>query len=270
MSSKLRESQEMIVQAAKMSTMGQMVAGIIHEIKQPLTAIFGLVQLALLEDPQGEERERLETMGQAVERLDGILQKFRAFSVKSEEKFEPLSLKRVIEQVHQLMKHQLSIKRIRCVIEEENGLPYIVGDNLGLQQVMSNLLINAMDALEEKEEGDRIITIKTHASEGNVLLKIQDNGCGITQETLSHIFDPFFTTKGPDKGTGLGLAIIDTIIHKHHARIKVKRDVGVGTEFIIVFPAVSNHNPSEDQGLLGIQSKTSGFQSEPAEMRKAI
>ncbi|MFZ7110140.1 MAG: sensor histidine kinase [Desulfatiglandales bacterium] len=270
MSSKLRESQEMIVQAAKMSTMGQMVAGIIHEIKQPLTAISGLVQLSLLEDPQGEERERLETMGQAVERLDGILQKFRGFSIKSEEKFKPLSLKWVIEQVYQLMKHQLSIKRIRCVIEQENALPYIIGDNQGLQQVMSNLLINAMDALEEKEEGDRIITIKTHALEGTVYLRIRDNGCGITQEALSHVFDPFFTTKGPEKGTGLGLAIIDTIIHKHHAKITVKSDVGVGTEFIIAFPAVSNHNPTEDYAFPGVQSETSGLQVETAETRETV
>lgn len=239
MSRKIEEGQALLIQAAKMGAMGQMAAGIVHEIKQPLTAIFGLLQLSLLAAPEEKARERLETMQQAVERLNGILERFRSFSYKSEEKFEALSLKLVVGQVYQLMEHQLSMKKVHCEIEHEQDLPDIVGDMQGLQQVVSNLVVNAVDAFEGKEEGERLITIRTFTSEGKVFLEVNDNGCGMPEETLRHIFDPFFTTKGPERGTGLGLAILDSILHKHHAGIDVKSEVGVGTAFTIIFPAVS-------------------------------
>jgi len=239
MSRKIEEGQALLIQAAKMGAMGQMAAGIVHEIKQPLTAIFGLLQLSLFDAPEGKARERLETMEQAVERLNGILERFRSFAYKSEEKFGALSLKLVVGQVYQLMAHQLSMKKVHCEIEHEQDLPDIVGDRQGLQQVISNLVVNAVDAFEGKEEGERLITIRTFTSEGKVFLEVKDNGCGIPEETLRHVFDPFFTTKGPEKGTGLGLAILDSILHKHHAGIDVKSEVGVGTVFTIIFPAVS-------------------------------
>lgn len=239
MSRKIEKGQAMLIQAAKMGAMGQMAAGIVHEIKQPLSAIFGLLQLSLLDSPEGKARERLETMRQAVERLNGILERFRSFAYKSEEKFEALSLKLVVGQVYQLLEHQLSMKQVHCEIEHEQDLPDIVGDVQGLQQVISNLVVNAMDAFEGKEEGDRLITIRTFASEGKVFLEVRDNGCGIPEEMLRHIFDPFFTTKGPERGTGLGLAILDSILHKHRAGIDVKSEVGVGTAFTISFPVAS-------------------------------
>ena len=131
------------------------------------------------------------------------------------------------------------MKKVHCEIEHDQDLPDIVGDMQGLQQVVSNLVVNAVDAFEGKEEGERLITIRTFTSEGKVFLEVKDNGCGIPEETLRHIFDPFFTTKGPERGTGLGLAILDSILHKHQAGIDVKSEVGVGTAFTIIFPAVS-------------------------------
>ena len=147
-----------------------------------------------------------------------------------------LSLVEVIDNVLNLFEHELKQKNIHCVVESEDGLPPILGDSDGLQQVVSNLLMNAMHALEEKQDDQRRITIKAYSLEDNVFLEINDNGCGIPEEDRERIFDPFFTTKGPDKGTGLGMAIIESVIHKHRARIKLESEVGIGTKFRIVFP----------------------------------
>ncbi|MBW2017855.1 MAG: HAMP domain-containing protein, partial [Deltaproteobacteria bacterium] len=244
MSGKLKETQALLVQTAKMSTMGQMAAGIVHEIKQPLTAIYGLLQLARLEMPSGKSSERLETMEKALDRLNGILMKFRSFSQKSDEKHEPLSLKLVVKQVYELLEHQMFMKKVECVIEHEDRLPLILGNDHALQQVISNLLINAMDALEETREDRRKIVIRSFSSNGEICLAVEDNGSGIPEEKLEHIFEPFFTTKDPEKGTGLGLAIISSILHKHQARIEVRSKIGEGTVFTIRFPSSSDENTS--------------------------
>ncbi len=237
MSEKLKETQTLLVQAARMSTMGQMAGGIMHEIKQPLTAISLQLQMALVKEPSdNDQRKRLETSLSAVERLNAILGKFRSFSHMSEKAMKSLSLIEVINIVLDLFEHELRLKDIHCIMESEDGLPFILGDSQGLQQVISNLLMNAMHALEGKQDDQRRITIKTYSFEDNVFLEIDDNGCGIPEEFRERIFDPFFTTKAPDKGTGLGMAIIESVLHKHQARIKVESEVGMGTKFRIVFP----------------------------------
>jgi signal transduction histidine kinase len=239
MSNKLQEGQALLVQAAKMSTVGQMSAGIVHEIKQPLTAIQGHLQLALMENPSGNHAERLTKIMEAVERLNGLLLKFKSFSYMSEENMEHLSMRGVVDQVHELLGHHLVMKEIHCMIEHEEHLPYILGDNDSLQQVITNLLINSIDALEDNTADDRRIIIGTHSSRDTVYLEIEDNGCGIPQEVMQRIFDPFFTTKSADQGTGLGMAIVQSILQKHEATIDVQSEVGKGTRFIIGFPAVS-------------------------------
>jgi signal transduction histidine kinase len=239
MSNKLQEGQALLVQAAKLSTVGQMSAGIVHEIKQPLTAIHGHLQLALMENPSGKNAERLTKIMDAVERLNGLLLKFKSFSYMSEEQRENLLITNVVDQVYELLGHQFVMKSICCTIEHEKHLPYILADNDRLQQVITNLLINAMDALEENQAGDRRIHIQTYSSVDTVYVAIEDNGCGIPQEIIQRIFEPFFTTKSADKGTGLGMAIIKSILEKHEATIDIQSEVGKGTRFIIGFPVVS-------------------------------
>jgi signal transduction histidine kinase len=237
MSTKLKESQDLLVKAAKMSTMGQMAGGVMHEVKQPLTAISGLLQLSLMKETDPYVKERLETAMTAVNRLSGILARFKSFSYMSGEGFRSTSLKEVLEEVSRLLEHQLSMMNIRCVIEHEVDLPDIMGDRHSLQQVFSNLLINAADALETKREGERIIRIRTSSREEGVEVEVEDNGCGIPPDIRKAIFDPFFTTKPPEKGTGLGMAIVESILHKHGAKIQLQSEVGIGTRFTITFPA---------------------------------
>lgn len=239
MSDKLKETQTLLVRAARTSTMGQMAGGIMHEIKQPLTAISLQLQVALMKKPSDDDiRRHLETSLNAVERLNGILAKFRSFSHTSVKAMKSLSLVEVINIVLELFEHELRQKKIDCAVESDDRLPFILGDSQELQQVISNLLMNAMHALEEKQDDQRRITIKAYSMEDNIFLEIDDNGCGIPEEIRGRIFDPFFTTKGPDKGTGLGMAIVESVLHKHQARIKVESEVGIGTKFRIVFPGL--------------------------------
>jgi signal transduction histidine kinase len=236
MSEKIQQSHSLLVKAAKLSTMGQMAAGTMHEIKQPLTAISGLLQLLLLQEQAGETRKRLETAMAAVDRLNGILTRFKSFSFMSGEVMMSVSLNEVLDQVLKLLEHQFAMRQIRIQIQPEENIPYIAGDPQALQQVFSNLLINAYDALEKKTDGERTIRIKTHTEVGKVVVEVEDNGCGIPKEIQQTIYEPFFTTKDPEKGTGLGMAIILSILHRHQAAIDLQSEVGVGTRFTLIFP----------------------------------
>lgn len=239
MSQKIKEGQSLLVKAAKLSTMGQISAGIIHEIKQPLFAIQGLLDLAMVDETAPAKRKRLETVMQSVKRLDEILGRFKSFSHMSVETMAAVSITTAMDEVIKLMEHHFMKGKILLHVEQEENSPMIIGDKQGLQQVFSNLLLNAADALETKDDGKRLINIKIRSSETRVFVEIRDNGCGIPEDIQKKIFDPFFTTKPPDKGTGLGMAIVESILHEHHATIEVESTVGMGTGFIISFPALA-------------------------------
>jgi signal transduction histidine kinase len=258
MSAKVKEGQDLLVKAAKLSTMGQMAAAIMHEVKQPLTAISGLIQLALLKEASPDGKERLETAMLAVNRLNGILTRFKSFSRMSDEVMQSVSVMEVLEQVTRLLEHQLMTCKTECVVEHEGVLPNIIGDHQALQQVFSNLLINAADALDSKTDGARRIKIRTHSRDDKVVVEVEDNGCGIPKEIQGKIFDPFFSTKPAEKGTGLGMAIIESILAKHHASIHLESEVGVGTKFTLVFPspsASSTKGTAQDGTIQGAVKK---------------
>jgi signal transduction histidine kinase len=237
MSARLKAGQELLTKTARLSTMGHMAAGIMHEIKQPLTAIYGNIELAMLEkQDENKRKDRLINVLKAVERLNSILERFRSFSSQSQRIKEKVSINDTVRQIYELMEHELLMKKIKCEIKNEGRLPFITGDGQELQQVVSNLLVNATHALEGNEHDNRRIIITTSSSEDNVYLSIEDNGCGIPRELHERIFDPFFTTKSPDKGTGLGMAVIQAILHHHKATITLESEVGRGTKFTITFP----------------------------------
>ncbi|MBN1905234.1 MAG: HAMP domain-containing protein [Deltaproteobacteria bacterium] len=237
MSDRLKAGQELLTKAARLSTMGQMAAGIMHEIKQPLTAIYGNIELAMFEGKdENKRKDRLTNVLNAVERLNSILERFRSFSSQSQKIKETISLNDTVRQICTLMEHELLMKKIECEIKHEGSLPFIVGDGHELQQVISNLLVNAIHALEGNGDDNRRVVITTCSSADNVYLSIEDNGCGIPRELHDRIFDPFFTTKSPDKGTGLGMAVIQAILHHHKATIGLESEVGKGTKFTITFP----------------------------------
>jgi two-component system sensor histidine kinase AtoS len=237
MNRKLKENQELLMRSTKLAGIGQMAAGIVHEIKQPLSAIDGYIQLSLVDEPPGDKRQNLEIIQTSVQRLNNILQRFSSFSHMSDGQLGGVNLPDLVDQVYELLAHQLERKKVECIIESQPSIPPIIGDTDGLQQVFSNLMINAMHAMEDKQDGQRNLRIRISVSQDRVMVEIQDNGCGIPPDIQKKIFDPFFTTKGSDKGTGLGMAIVESIIHKHDATITLKSEQGHGTTFFLSFPA---------------------------------
>jgi C4-dicarboxylate-specific signal transduction histidine kinase len=237
MSRKLKEGRALLVQSAKMGAVGQMASGIVHEIGQPLTSISGLIDLMLIKERAQEgQKKHLDLMKKEMERLTGIISRFKNFARVSEQTMNPVSINEVVDASYALLEHQIQIKGIDCQVEKGEHLPSILGENSSLQQVLINLVINAMDAVQEKK-GDRpLVSIRTFLNGNQVCLQVKDNGTGIPKKIRERIFDPFFTTKGPERGTGLGLAIIESILHQHKAKITLDSEEGVGTSFVISFP----------------------------------
>jgi len=240
MSLKLKKSQEMLVQSAKMGTFGQMAAGIVHEIGQPLSAIMGFADILLMSKPSAKQQKYLEIVRRELNRLAAVIARFRSYSQASSEKMQPLSINRIIDDAYTLLEHQVCNKGIEFNVDKAPDLPDVAGDEDSLKQVLINLVINARDALEERPDHRQFINIKTGLDETNVYVEIEDNGSGMSPEIQKQIFDPFFTTKSKDKGTGLGLAIIESILHKHQAHIRLESEEGVGTRFKISFPAIKD------------------------------
>jgi signal transduction histidine kinase len=236
MSRKLKEGRSLLVQSAKMGAVGQMAAGVVHEIGQPLTSISGLIDLLKILKPSEETKKHLDLMKSEMDRLMVIISRFKTFARVSEEKMIPLSVNQVVEAATALLVHQMEMKHIDCVVDKTKDLPSIMGDQNSLQQVLINLMINAIDALEEKRDGPRTVHVSTSLDVDKVILRIADNGPGIPEAIQERIFDPFFTTKKEGKGSGLGLAIIGSILHHHRAHVSVESEVGSGTTFVITFP----------------------------------
>jgi signal transduction histidine kinase len=241
MSRKLKEGRAMLVQSAKMGAVGQMASGVVHEIGQPLTSLSGLIDILLIKEKEkGGARKRMELMKKEMERLTGIISRFRNFARVSEQTMKPLSINEIVDATFALLAHQIEMKNIDCEIQKGQDLPLILAEKNSLQQVLTNLLINAMDALQEKRQDHSKILVKTLMKDDQVCLEVKDNGPGIPKEIRERIFDPFFTTKGPEKGTGLGLAIIDSILHQHKAKIRLDSESGTGTTFVVSFPRASS------------------------------
>ncbi|MEJ2156652.1 MAG: ATP-binding protein [Desulfobacteraceae bacterium] len=249
MGQKLKKSQAMVVQAAKMGTFGQMAAGIVHEIGQPLTSISGYSDLLSHIITEEKPARFISIIQREINRLRDIIDKFRTFSRTSEDIFTPVQVRTLIHQVNKLVEHQLKIKFVQLDLDIQEDLPEIRADQNGLQQVLLNLAMNAIDALEEKGKEDRRLAIRAFEQADHLTIEIEDNGCGIPSHAKDAIFEPFFTTKSEEKGTGLGLAILQSIVHKHNGEIRLATEESVGTCFSITFPldVPSAHQPEEEK-----------------------
>ncbi|OCR02624.1 hybrid sensor histidine kinase/response regulator [Oscillatoriales cyanobacterium USR001] len=276
----LRKSQIQVIQSEKMSALGNLVAGVAHEINNPVTFLsgniqpaldyindlFGLIDLVQEKYPQlhpkiKEEIENIDlgymredlpklvgSMREGVKRIKDISTSLRTFSRADTDRPVSCDIHDGIDSTIMILKHRLKANDNRPeikVIKNYGNLPQIECYVGQLNQVFMNLLSNAIDALEESNKGlsyEEIvneITIKTELSEDEkqVIIRIKDNGIGMSTEVITKIFEHLFTTKGVGKGTGLGLAIArQIIVEKHGGTIDVNSDLGKGSEFIITLP----------------------------------
>jgi signal transduction histidine kinase len=217
----LRRVTERLIESQKMATVGQLAAGVAHEINTPLQVILSHAQL--LTDEFSEGSEALEDL-KLIERQAKICGKIVAdlllYSRRSESVIDFIDVNHTIEEVLAVMEHSLNIDRIYIARNFENALPPISGDVEKLKQVYINMLNNAHEAMRT----DGVIGITTHYDRdaGEIVTCFVDSGTGILPEIINKIFDPFFTTKGVGEGTGLGLSVIIGIIKDHGGHIEVE------------------------------------------------
>ena len=231
----LEQAQEHLIQSEKLAAIGQLSAGVAHELNNPLTGILGFTQI-LLQDEEitAKQREDLEVIQSQSQRCRQIVQSLLQFSRKQNPHKEPLNAVQVFNSVLKFVKYDVSKAGIELISELPETLPPIWGDSSQLQQVLLNILTNAMHALEGRES--KKLILRAFAKSGRVVVEVEDNGHGVPEKHLSEIFDPFFTTKPAGRGTGLGLSISFGIMQEHQGAIQVKSEEGRGAKFILDFP----------------------------------
>jgi PAS domain S-box-containing protein len=243
------ETEQQLIQASKMATLGEMATGVAHELNQPLSVIKTASRFFMKKVTKGEKikDDILFTMSDEidshVDRATKIINHMRQFGRKSDEKLDEIQINEVLEKSFEIFSQQLIIRGIEVDWEVEENLPPIMADSGRLEQVFINLLINARDSIEERwelkspQKGDKKITLKSRSEGERVSVEVQDTGGGVADSNLDKVFEPFFTTKEAGNGTGLGLSISYRIVHDLHGSIKVVSREGEGARFIITFPA---------------------------------
>jgi len=238
----LKEAQAQLIQSEKLASIGQLAAGVAHEINNPLGVMLGFSQVILKKLPEDDPlRKPLVSIEREGLRCKKIIQGLLDFSRRSTPALQPMNLNDALEAACEFIEHQITLDNIQVIKGLTPELPPIRADGNQLQQVFVNLIINAYQAMSQGGE----LRITTRAVGDQVQAIFADTGAGIPAEVLKHIFDPFFTTKEVGKGTGLGLSVSYGIIESHGGKIEVESQVGVGTTFIVTLPA--DHKGAEGQ-----------------------
>lgn len=235
----VKRLEEQLIQAEKLASMGQMLAGVAHELNNPLTAILGVSEL--LRDREGIDesaKRQLEMTHRQARRAARIVQNLLEFSRPASPQKKSLDMNTIIERTLQLHEHSLKRNNVQVEFHPAPALPAVVGDANQLIQIFLNLISNAEQAIHEVRTSGRIQIHLGHSS-GRVTATVQDDGVGIKPETLPKLFDPFFTTKRPGGGTGLGLSICMSIVREHGGNILAETLPAGGAAFTVSLPAVA-------------------------------
>ena len=243
----LKETQSQLVQSAKMASLGELVAGVAHEINNPLAFVIshlstikdGISGVLLEIEPRLSDKsrskmnklqQRIQDMQSGLERIKDLVIKLRTFSRLDEGEFKQVNIEDCIESVLTLLQYRL---KDRITVVRKYGGDDIISCYPGpLNQVIMNIISNAIDAIEERG----VITITTSKTDSNYTISIADTGKGMPKDIRDRIFEPFFTTKPMGQGTGLGLSISYGIVKKHGGEIEIRSQQGKGPEMIITIP----------------------------------
>ncbi len=242
----LKESQEQVIQAEKLTSLGQLAASIAHEVNNPLSGTLVYTQLLAKKVQRGEVDDEvtldyLSKMETELIRSTKLIQNLLDFARESPAEFQPVNLNSIVNHAFDLVQHSADKQKIRVFKELDSSLPGLTADPNQLQQVCLNLILNAIQAMPQ---GGRL-TLRTYVRDRQVILEVQDTGRGIPPENMSKLFTPFFTTKTEVKGVGLGLAVVYGIVQRHQGKIEVRSKVGEGSTFTVTLPL--------DPGLAGIE-----------------
>ncbi len=242
--SERKRLESQLIQSEKMAAIGQLAAGIAHELRNPLAivmnALYDLRQL--LGDPTGEVREDLHIAEEEIARAQAIIKNLLEFSRESGAEVERVDVNDLLTRTLQLMQKYLQNNGVR-VTTELGATPPCVANANAMRQILLNLVTNAVQAMPNGGE----LVLRTGMAAGDRMrLEVADTGIGIPAERLSDIWNPFYTTKAPGQGTGLGLSVVHSILQRYRGEIRVQSSVGVGTTFTIELPC-----PCHDGTVLG-------------------
>ncbi len=246
-----RKLENSLLQAGKLAAIGQLAAGVAHEINNPLTAINANAEmLKMFISPDDENYESVDLIARAGERATKVVRGLLDFARQEQYKFTPNIINTSIQQALNLVSYQLNTANIQVIETYADDLPAITASWDHLKSVWLNLLVNARDAVENRSENRRIEITTSLVEDNNCIqVLIRDNGKGISTAEAEHIFEPFYTTKDPGKGTGLGLATSHRIIEQHDGDINVVSIPNEGTTFIIRLPIIQEDMMKTKQEL---------------------
>jgi signal transduction histidine kinase len=236
------QMQAQLVQSAKLAAIGEMAAGVAHELNSPMTVIIGNAQMLQRElGPEHPSSQLLKDIVTCGLRCKKIIQNLLTFARQEPPVVTPTDLNEVVERVLSLVKYQINRNGIVICTDLARDLPMVAANGQQLDQVLINLLLNARDALDGVKREEKYIHISTGVRRGEdgqqqVVVAVKDNGQGIPPENLDRLFDPFFTTKEASRGTGLGLSVSLGIARAHGGTIEVESQPGEGSTFTLVLP----------------------------------
>ena len=265
-----RRLEQQLVQTERLAAMGQMIAGVAHELNNPLTAILGVTELLRDSSADSSLRRQLDLAYRQARRAAHIVQSLLAFSRPSTPHKMLVNLPDLLQRTLQLHEYALRTNNVSVEFAPPRGLPPVLGDANQLMQVFLNLIVNAEQAIREVRDYGTI-RIRLESAGETVSISVEDDGAGIRREILSKIFDPFFTTKRPGRGTGLGLSISLAIVREHNGDIiAAPSPAGTGTIVTVTLP-VGKHAPivASDSPAAGIE-RTEERPASPLEGRNVL
>ncbi|MBI5591998.1 MAG: PAS domain S-box protein [Deltaproteobacteria bacterium] len=232
-----RNMEQQLLQADKLASLGQLSAGVAHEINNPLGLILGYTQLMLREEPESSQKyEDLKTIEKHTRNCKTIVEALLNFARKTETKKVLVDVNCAIEQVITVIRHQFELSGIVVNTRYDPDLPQVLGDTEKLKQVVMNLVMNARQSISKA--GKIIVSTRYDSISHKITIAVEDTGSGIPPHVLTRIFDPFFTTKPTGQGTGLGLSVSYGIVKEHGGEIMVDSEPEKGSLFSVTLPAV--------------------------------
>jgi two-component system, NtrC family, sensor kinase len=240
---KLKTTQAQLVQSEKLSAVGEFVAGVAHELNNPLTSVIGFTELLKNSEVNEQTRSQLKHISSSAERCQKIVKSLLSFARQHAPERKLVNLNAIVDAVIEILAYELRTSNIKVTTDLDENLPAVIGDAHQIQQVFLNMVNNARQAIESHRSNGSI-HITSHVDGDTVRVRFLDDGPGIAPENVKKLFTPFFTTKPVGKGTGLGLSVSYGMIKEHGGNITVDSIPGKNTTFTIELPAAKGVAPA--------------------------
>jgi signal transduction histidine kinase/CheY-like chemotaxis protein len=242
-----RKLGQMMRRAEKLSSLGQLIAGVAHELNNPLAVVTGYAQLMSKQAIQDEKtRTTMQKILHESERASKIVRDLLSFARPCEPQMTAVDVNHLVRSVMEVRERDLRAQGIELETRLAANLPWTQADPVQIEQVLNNLVTNAVHAMLETAHGPRKLTVTTESNGPCIRIGVADTGPGIPLSIREKIFEPFFTTKPPGKGTGLGLSISHTILEEHHGHLRLETEVGHGATFTIELPILEVEAPTTE------------------------